>query len=185
MVMRTKHGRLSYFAPLGNGGRGALPASLSPQRGERLRVRGDSAHGLRVCGNRSVMATPHPGPLPSEGRGRKSSDAGFFNIELAVAIAILAVVMLPLGGAWYHETKMLRAYYRDAVAMEILDGEMEVLAAGEWRSFPEGRHELKPAAHAATNLPPGRFILTRETQRVSVEWRPERGRKMAREVRLP
>lgn len=113
------------------------------------------------------------------------TEAGFFNIELVVAIAILAVVMLPLGGAWYHETKMLRAYYRDAVAMEILDGEMEIIAAGEWRGFPEGRHELKSTARAATNLPPGHFIFTRETQRVRLEWQPERGRKMAREVKLP
>ncbi len=116
---------------------------------------------------------------------RTRADAGFLNIELVVAIAILAVVMLPLGGAWYHETKMLRAYYRDAVAMEILDGEMEVLAAGEWQSFPEGRHELKPTAHAATNLPPGHFVLTREVQRMRLEWLPERGRKMAREIKLP
>ena len=32
-----------------------------------------------------------------------SSLAGFLNLELIIAIAILAVVMLPLGGAWYHE----------------------------------------------------------------------------------
>ena len=113
------------------------------------------------------------------------SSAGFLNIELLVAIAILAAVVLPLGGAWYHEMKMLRTCYRDAVAMEILDGEMEVLAAGEWRGFPEGRHELKLTAQAATNLPPGHFILTREPQRLRLEWLPERGRTMAREVRLP
>ena len=114
-----------------------------------------------------------------------ATSAGFLNYELVVAIAILAVAVLPLGGAWYHETKMLRAYYRDAVAVEILDGEMEVLAAGEWRSFPEGRHELKPTAQAAKNLPPGQFILTREAPRVRLEWLPERGRKMAREIKLP
>ena len=116
---------------------------------------------------------------------RHRAAGGFFNIELVVAIAILGVVMLPLGGAWYHETRMLRTYYRDAVAMEILDGEAEVLAAGGWRNFAEGRHELKPTANAAKNLPPGHFILTREAQRVRLEWRPERGRKMAREVKLP
>ena len=110
---------------------------------------------------------------------------GFLNFELIVAIAILAVVMLPLGGAWYHERKLLRVYYRDAIAMEILDGEMEVLAAGNWRSVTEGRHELKPTALAATNLPAGQFILTREAQRVRLEWLPERGRKMAREIKLP
>ena len=87
-------------------------------------------------------------------------------------------------GADYLYT-LLRTYYRDAVAMEILDGEAEVLAAGGWRNFTEGRHELKPTANAARNLPAGRFLLTREAQRVRLEWQPERGRKMAREIKLP
>ena len=114
-----------------------------------------------------------------------SPDAGFLNLELVVAIAILAAVLLPLGGAWIYETKMLRAYYRDAVAMEILDGEMELLAAGEWRSVTVGQHELKPTARAAKNLPPGKFLLTKDDKLIRLEWRPERGRKQAREVRLP
>jgi hypothetical protein len=116
---------------------------------------------------------------------RVNSCGGFLTAELVVAIAILAAVMLPLGGMWFHETRMLRAYYRDAVAMEILDGEMEILAAGEWRRFAEGRHELKPSGNAAGNLPSGKFLLTRQLKLVRLEWRPERGRKMAREVKLP
>ena len=115
----------------------------------------------------------------------RPSAAGFFNIELVVAIAILGLVMLPLGGAWYHETRMLRTYYRDAVAMEILDGEAGVLAAGGWRDFTEGQHELKPTANAAKNLPAGRFLLTREAHHMRLEWSPERGRRMAREIKLP
>ncbi len=115
----------------------------------------------------------------------RSSAAGFLNLELVVAIGILAAVLLPLGGAWYYETKMLRAYYRDTVAMEILDGEMEILAAGEWRAFTVGPHELKPIARAAKNLPPGKFLLTKEDKVIRLEWRPERGRKMVREVKLP
>ena len=114
-----------------------------------------------------------------------NANKGFLNLELAIAIAILAAVLLPLGGVWYHEAKLVRVYYRDAIAMEILDGEMEVLAAGDWRRFAEGRHKLKPTARAATNLPRGELILTREAQRLRLEWLPERGRKMAREVKLP
>ncbi len=116
---------------------------------------------------------------------RVNPRSGFLTAELVVAIAILAAVMLPLGGMWFHEARMLRTYYRDAVAMEILDGEMEILAAGEWRSFAEGQHELNPSATAAKNLPSGKFILTRQTKLIRLEWLPERGRKMAREVKLP
>ena len=168
--------------------RRAFPASLSPQRGEGLRVRGGAARELSRPSTRLVVPTPHPGPLPVEGRGRRgppsSSAAGFLNLELVVAIAILAAVLLPLGGAWWHETRLLRAYYRDAVAMEILDGEMELLAAGEWRSFTAGQHELKSTALAVKNLPPGKFFLTKDDQLIRLEWRPERGRKQAREVKL-
>jgi len=107
------------------------------------------------------------------------------NLELAVAMAILVVAVLPLAFMFAREGKLLRTYYRDAVAMQILDGEMEVLAAGEWRRFAEGQHTLNINARAATNLPPGKFVLTREAKTLRLEWRPEQGRAMRREVMLP
>ena len=145
---------------------------------------------LGADGERKFFLHPRPPQIPGKNSparsGRWSSPAaGFLNLELVVAIAILAAVLLPLGGAWIYETKMLRAYYRDAVAMEILDGEMELLAAGEWRAFTAGSHELKPRARAVKNLPPGKFLLTKDDKRIRLEWRPERGRQQAREVKLP
>jgi hypothetical protein len=107
------------------------------------------------------------------------------NIEMAVAISILAVAVLPLAYLFAHEGKLLRAYYRNAVAIEILDGEMEVLAAGEWRRFADGRHDYAVTARAATNLPPGRFLLTRDTKKLRLEWLPEKGTALHREVALP
>jgi hypothetical protein len=106
-------------------------------------------------------------------------------MELVVAISILGLVMLPLAYGFVHEAKALRTFYRDAVAVEILDGEMEVLAAGEWQSAAEGRHQYKPTAAAMTNLPAGQFVLTREAKSLRLEWLPQRGRKMAREIKLP
>ena len=58
------------------------------------------------------------------------------------------------------ERRLARAYYQRAVAMEIVDGEMEVLLAGEWRDFPPGTQDYRVHCGAATNLPPGRFILS-------------------------
>lgn len=110
---------------------------------------------------------------------------GFLNMELLVAISILGLVMLPLAYGFVHEAKALKTFYRDAVAMEILDGEMEVFAAGEWRITTEGRHEYRPTAVAMTNLPSGHFVLTREAKVLRLEWLPARGRKMAREIKLP
>ena len=46
-------------------------ASLSPQRGEGLRVRGGSTKTLKKVCEQNYVLTPHPGPLPVEGRGRR------------------------------------------------------------------------------------------------------------------
>jgi len=87
-------------------------------------------------------------------------------------MAILSGVVLPLAYSISAERTYARAVYQHAVAMEIVDGEMEVLAAGEWRSFAPGQHEYPIHAIAATNLPPGRFLLTVGTDKVRLEWQP-------------
>jgi hypothetical protein len=85
-------------------------------------------------------------------------------------MAILAVAILPLAFSYVRETKLLRAEYFRGTAMEIVDGEMEILAAGEWRDFPEGSHPYTVHARAAANLPPGHFQLTRTGQHLRLEW---------------
>lgn len=107
--------------------------------------------------------------------------------EWVVAIAILVAVMIPLAFAFTQEMKLCRAYYYRAVVLEIIDGEMEVLAAGEWRAFKSGRQTYLVTAHSATNLPPGSFILTLEEGRARLEWQPQfpgRGGPVSREARL-
>ena len=103
--------------------------------------------------------------------------------ELMVAMAILVSTVLPLGYSLILETRYLRASYQRAVAMEIVDGEMEILAAGEWRSFPEGTHPYPVRVAAATNLPPGQFQLTRTVDHLRLEWRPDRRKGMGVVVR--
>ncbi|HWN95244.1 MAG TPA: error-prone DNA polymerase, partial [Methylomirabilota bacterium] len=49
---------------------GADPASLSPQQGEGLRVRGGDVQCFPPQVKSQHIFTPHPGPLPVEGRGR-------------------------------------------------------------------------------------------------------------------
>jgi hypothetical protein len=69
--------------------------------------------------------------------------------------------------------------------MEIVDGEMEALAAGGWRSFSNGIVDYSVDARAATNLPPGHFTLTLTSEKVRLEWRPnvkQHGGPVAREV---
>ena len=101
---------------------------------------------------------------------------GALMIEVAVGMAILVAVLLPLSLSMVKDQKLCRAYYYRAVAMEIVEGEMEILAAGEWRAFKNGSHNYPVRAGAAKNLPPGRFILTRESQLIRLEWVPEKRR---------
>jgi hypothetical protein len=109
-------------------------------------------------------------------------------IELVVAIAILAIVFLPMAYGAGSTAKRFRANYDRAVAMEIVDGEMEILAAGEWRAFPEGSQPYAVHAKAAASLPPGRFQLTRAGNHLRLEWSSTEKRGIlgvVREVTVP
>lgn len=107
--------------------------------------------------------------------------------ELLVAIAIFLVALLPIAYSFTAERKLARVDYERAVAMEIVDGEMEVLVAGEWRAFPSGTHPYAVNAQARTNLPPGQFTLTIESNKVRLAWQPavkRHGGPVVREVTL-
>lgn len=113
--------------------------------------------------------------------------AGALMTELLVAMAILVGVLLPLAYSFVSERKLVRACYQRAVAMEIVDGEMEALVAGEWRAFTPGTHEYAVHAGAATNLPPGHFLLTVGASKVRLQWQPalkDHGGAVMREARV-
>src|SRR5581483_8076670 len=97
---------------------------------------------------------------------------------------ILAGALLPVAFSIASEQKLAQIHYQRAIAMEIVDGEMETLAAGDWRGFTAGVHDYPVNAAAATNLPPGKFLLTVSPQSIRLEWRPEAGKHgpVAREV---
>lgn len=106
---------------------------------------------------------------------------------MVVALALLLGAFLPLAYSLASEKRLARSLYQRAVAMEIVDGELEVVAAGQWRSFGPGPHEYPVTAMARTNLPPGQFRLTIAGNLVRLEWIPESrhsGGKVAREVRV-
>ena len=115
-------------------------------------------------------------------RGEKR---GWLVAELMFALAVIVIALIPLAFSFRAEQKLLRAHYNQAVAMEIIDGEMELLHAGDWREVLEGEHPYKVTANAATNLPTGGFFLSRTGKLVRLEWRPAKknsGGKIARDV---
>ena len=113
----------------------------------------------------------------------RCSSCGALHADLLAALFVLVVAMIPLAVGFVSDQKILRAHYRHAVAMEIVDGEMEVLVAGEWRAQPEGTRPYEVKAAAAKNLPPGKFIFTRTGTTLRLEWVPDKGGPGSRVIR--
>ena len=97
---------------------------------------------------------------------------GLVLIELIVAVGILALIVTAFGTVWWQEQKLARDSYFRAIAMEIVDGEMEALVAGGWKAHPKGSHSYEVPARAAQNLPPGSFTLTVGDKELRLEWTP-------------
>ena len=119
---------------------------------------------------------------------RRPANRGMLLWELMVAMAILASVFFPLSLSIISEQRALRAGYFRALAIGLVDGEMEILAAGEWKAFPAGTQDYPVKAAAVTNLPPGKFILTINDQAIRLEWKPDqalRGGHVWREMKKP
>jgi hypothetical protein len=95
----------------------------------------------------------------------------FATVEMVAAMFVLVLAVLPLAASFIYDAKLLRVSYQKSVVMELVDGEMEILAAGEWRAFEPGIHEYPLRGQAATNLPPGSCQLTVATNFLRLEWK--------------
>lgn len=102
-----------------------------------------------------------------------ASRAGFLQIDLVVGLAILTIAIVPLGFAFARERQVLKQEYHRAVINELVDGEMEILAAGAAKNLPEGAQNFSVASRAADALPPGHFQLTKNGSRLKLEWLPD------------
>lgn len=105
---------------------------------------------------------------------RQRREAALLMTELVVSIAFLCIAVIPLAFSFAKERQYLRSNYHHAVALEIVDGEMELLVAGEWRSYSNGVYHLTSPAAAAANLPPGSLQLTVTNKHLTLEWSPKR-----------
>lgn len=118
----------------------------------------------------------------------KSRVRGWMILEAVVALGILAAVAIPISFSFQSERKSCRASYNHAIAMELVDGEMEILRAGEWRQFHRGPQAYSVKGAATKNLPSGHFVLTVEEHLLRLEWLPDykdQGGKVVRETPMP
>ncbi len=107
-------------------------------------------------------------------RNSLRSRRGFLMVDAVVAMAILAIAIVPLGFSFARERQVLKIEYQHSVANEIVDGEMEILAAGDWKNFPDGAQAYTVHSRAAANLPPGHFQLTKTGNHLRLEWMPDK-----------
>jgi len=98
---------------------------------------------------------------------------GFLEADMAVGMLILALAVLPLAYSFVRERQVLRIDYCRCVADEVVDGEMEILAAGAARNLPDGQQTYAVNAVAASQLPPGHFQLTKSGNHLRLEWAPD------------
>jgi hypothetical protein len=108
---------------------------------------------------------------------------GFLEVDLIVGLAILSLAIVPLGFSFARERQVLKIEYARSVANEIVDGEMEILAAGDWKNFPDGAQNYSVHASAAASLPPGHFQLTKTGNHLRLEWNPDTKRGVGAVVR--
>jgi len=105
---------------------------------------------------------------------------GSLQADLVSALGLAALVVIPLGYGFLNHQRLVRNEAIHAVVLTLLDGEMEVLAAGELRSFNPGTHPYPLRGVAADRLPPGHCSLIRTTlpdqaTSLTLEWQPTNG----------
>lgn len=98
---------------------------------------------------------------------------GFLFMDITIGMAILMIAILPLAYSFVRERQVLKIDYCRGIADEIVDGEMEILAAGAAKDLPDGPQNYAVNAAAATQLPPGHFELTKNGKHLRLEWAPD------------
>ncbi|KAB2671559.1 MAG: hypothetical protein DVB31_04540 [Verrucomicrobia bacterium] len=93
-------------------------------------------------------------------------------MDALVALGLVVVLILPMGFGAVANQRLMRQTYQRAVVMELIDGELEVLASGDPQRAPVGVREIRMGGYAATNLPSGKFLLTRTDRTCRIEWVP-------------
>lgn len=94
-------------------------------------------------------------------------------VDLMVGLAIFTIAMAPLGYSFARERQALRIEYFHGVINELVDGEMEILAAGAAKNLPDGSRIYPVQSRAAANLPAGHFQLTKTGNHLHLEWRAD------------
>ena len=115
---------------------------------------------------------------------RLANRLAFLQLDVAVAITFLALVFIPLSISSSGDLDLARRHYFEAVALQLIDGEMDVLLAGERRKYTTGEHRITPVGEAVQNLPAGEFVLSVQDEKLTLAWMPKKLAKWGRVERV-
>ena len=115
---------------------------------------------------------------------RLAKRLAFLQLDVAIALTVLALVFIPLSVSSSGGLDLARRHYFEAVALQLIDGEMDVLLAGERRKYTTGEHRITPVGEAVQNLPEGEFVLTVHDQKLTLAWVPTKRAKWGRVERV-
>jgi hypothetical protein len=122
-------------------------------------------------------------PAAKKISGAARRQRGFLEVDLLIGLAILSLAIMPLGYSFTREREVLKTEYFRSVADEIVDGEMEILAAGDWKNFPDGAQNYSVHAGSASRLPPGHFQFMKTGNHLHLEWNADQKRGIGAVVR--
>ena len=115
---------------------------------------------------------------------RLAKHFAFLQLDVAIAITVLALVFIPLSVSSSGDLDLARRHYFEAVALQLIDGEMDVLLAGERRKYTLGEYGITPVSEAVQNLPEGKFVLTVKQKQLTLTWVPTKRAKWGRVERV-
>ena len=111
---------------------------------------------------------------------RAAKRLAFVQLDVALAVSILLLVFIPFSVTSSSKLDLARRQHFEAVALQMIDGELDVLMAGEWQKFSPGEHKITPPGEAVKTLPVGEFILVVKENQLSIAWVPEKEAKWGR-----
>ena len=97
---------------------------------------------------------------------------GAIHLEAILALALTAAVLLPISGIVVSQRRIASDLTRHLTMIELVDGEMELIAAGDWVRYPEGTHSVPLPSPEGFVPPVGELTLVRQGREFSLAWRP-------------
>lgn len=105
-------------------------------------------------------------------RSTNSSRSGGLLPDLAVALLLLTVALLPLAYSFASQRRLLQAEMDRAAVVQLVDGELELLLAGPWKKLPEGSSPVTLRTNGMARVVSGDCVVSKRGRALKIEWTP-------------